>query len=413
MTPHLLICAGLWLEVLAALMTALGVPHRVVADGGLVRQKGQERIAFLAAARNAALEPLWASAHSVRPGNSTGAAAAQRTAAGQPSRYLRAMSEYDSAARANGSGASTLRLVQQVSASSAGAQASTEAASRAQRASQARKQRHHHARVLLDQPARQNATAETVMAASRVWRGGDDEAPFRADRVLFLNDVFFCAAGAARLLRHDADLACGMDFDRPAIRQMSRQVRSAVLYLGDTVCVVKSPQCLRAAQSAWALHNRIERHVKFAQQVGTCRHMITLMCCPGWRGTPFSSTQQHHWTIIMHNRTNLQRHCTTIVMQTMRTNVLNEWIAAGPAATVRGAPARRVRRPGSRWPCPRPLDGPPQTVARRPGHGRGAPGVRAAAVLRHLGGARRCRRPVRQDGAVCHVSGLSGACPPA
>ena len=31
-------------------------------------------------------------------------------------------------------------------------------------------------------------------------------------RIAFINDVWFCASGVLRLLRHDADMACGMDF---------------------------------------------------------------------------------------------------------------------------------------------------------------------------------------------------------
>lgn len=34
-----------------------------------------------------------------------------------------------------------------------------------------------------------------------------------ADRLVFVNDVFFCAGDLMRLLQHgDADVACGMDF---------------------------------------------------------------------------------------------------------------------------------------------------------------------------------------------------------
>ena len=43
---------------------------------------------------------------------------------------------------------------------------------------------------------------------------------------MFLNDVFACAGDVARLLAHEtAHLACGLDFDRPHIAQMDRQVR--------------------------------------------------------------------------------------------------------------------------------------------------------------------------------------------
>lgn len=39
-------------------------------------------------------------------------------------------------------------------------------------------------------------------------------AHWQADRLLFLNDVYFCAQDTIRLLQHtDVDLACGMDFN--------------------------------------------------------------------------------------------------------------------------------------------------------------------------------------------------------
>ena len=61
--------------------------------------------------------------------------------------------------------------------------------------------------------------------SERVWQSTHNALPWPADRVGFLNDVYFCAGGILRLLRHDADLACGLDFDRPRIRQMPRKVR--------------------------------------------------------------------------------------------------------------------------------------------------------------------------------------------
>jgi alpha-1,3-mannosyltransferase len=36
---------------------------------------------------------------------------------------------------------------------------------------------------------------------------------FRAEHVAFINDVFFCAEDIERLAAHDADIACGMDFE--------------------------------------------------------------------------------------------------------------------------------------------------------------------------------------------------------
>lgn len=47
-----------------------------------------------------------------------------------------------------------------------------------------------------------------------------------AERVVFLNDVFFCARDVVRLLQHRADMVCGMDFDRPKLEEMPWQVNS-------------------------------------------------------------------------------------------------------------------------------------------------------------------------------------------
>ena len=44
-----------------------------------------------------------------------------------------------------------------------------------------------------------------------------------AERVIFLNDVFFCAHDVVRLLQHDADIVCGMDFDRPKLEEAPMQ----------------------------------------------------------------------------------------------------------------------------------------------------------------------------------------------
>ena len=46
-----------------------------------------------------------------------------------------------------------------------------------------------------------------------------------AERVVFLNDVYFCARDVVRLLSHDADIACGLDFDRLALHAAPRPVR--------------------------------------------------------------------------------------------------------------------------------------------------------------------------------------------
>ena len=44
-----------------------------------------------------------------------------------------------------------------------------------------------------------------------------------AERVVFLNDVYFCAHDVVRLLQHEADIVCGMDFDRPKLEEAPLQ----------------------------------------------------------------------------------------------------------------------------------------------------------------------------------------------
>jgi alpha-1,3-mannosyltransferase len=55
-------------------------------------------------------------------------------------------------------------------------------------------------------------------------RGLQSQVLWPADKVIFLNDVYFCARDAVRLLLHDADMACGMDFDRKTLDQVPVQV---------------------------------------------------------------------------------------------------------------------------------------------------------------------------------------------
>ena len=45
-----------------------------------------------------------------------------------------------------------------------------------------------------------------------------------ADRIVFLNDVYFCARDTIRLLQHVGDMVCGLDFDRPKLEEMPGEV---------------------------------------------------------------------------------------------------------------------------------------------------------------------------------------------
>ena len=222
---------GTWLEVLASLVAALGVPHRIVAGGGLVRGAGQDRIAFLAMARNAALEPLWLSSPAVEaadPGtdqHSNGSRADQR-AVGNPGRRLVRSPAHTAEVTSTHDPSRQLQHWPEAGGKhSAAATAAAADSSTSSACGGRRRELHERAgRDLRQQSAKLTAPAQTV-TPSRVWRSNDEAAQFQADRVLFLNDAYSCAAGALRLLRHDADLVCGMDFDRPALRQMSRKVR--------------------------------------------------------------------------------------------------------------------------------------------------------------------------------------------
>ena len=42
----------------------------------------------------------------------------------------------------------------------------------------------------------------------------EQQGSFQADRVIFINDVFFCVNDVMRLAFQGADLACGMDFQQ-------------------------------------------------------------------------------------------------------------------------------------------------------------------------------------------------------
>ena len=218
--------AGTWLEILASLVAALGVPHRIVAGGGLVRGEGQDRIAFLASARNAALEPLWlgspaSTGVSELEGQHSNGSHAEQRAAADATRRLVALAAHTAERSVSHDRDRQIRqrakAVIRVDAAATAAAADVSASPGDGAHRRGLHQRHSAELVQLAAPFH-------TATLSRVWRSGDS-APFRADRALFLNDVYFCAAGALRLLGHDADLACGMDFDRPTIRQMSREVR--------------------------------------------------------------------------------------------------------------------------------------------------------------------------------------------
>ena len=75
-------------------------------------------------------------------------------------------------------------------------------------------------------------TTTSESGASNAWfdaKGPRSEVLWPADKVIFLNDVYFCARDAVRLLLHDADMACGMDFDRKKLDQVPYKVTCSSL----------------------------------------------------------------------------------------------------------------------------------------------------------------------------------------
>ncbi|BDA43762.1 Alpha-1,3-mannosyltransferase CMT1 [Coccomyxa sp. Obi] len=132
---------GAWLEVLRNLLAAMQIPHRIVIGGSLTRAKDQDRIEFLAQARNRALEPLWL----------------------------------------NGSLPTSTSLLLP------------------------------HDPEVTDRKLSAWGLPSGKARAKPMWP---------AERVVFLNDVFFCARDVVRLLQHRADMVCGMDFDRPKLEEM-------------------------------------------------------------------------------------------------------------------------------------------------------------------------------------------------
>ena len=57
------------------------------------------------------------------------------------------------------------------------------------------------------------------------WRARQEQqANVASGGIVFLNDVYFCARDTIRLLQHDGDMVCGLDFDRPKLEEMPGEV---------------------------------------------------------------------------------------------------------------------------------------------------------------------------------------------
>jgi alpha-1,3-mannosyltransferase len=148
-----------WLEVLQLALNVAGIPSRLVARGMLVRLRGSDRIEHLARVRNMALAPLY-------------------------QHYTAAKDE-----RSWNSSSSSVRGDD--SSSSAGSSSSIT---------------NSHLYALSGLQLRKVPSDRDVAnlpPGVLVWD---------PDYVVFINDVFFCWGQVMRLLNHQADITCGLDF---------------------------------------------------------------------------------------------------------------------------------------------------------------------------------------------------------
>lgn len=67
-------------------------------------------------------------------------------------------------------------------------------------------------------------TSENVGNSSSWFGRSRSQKLWPADKIVFLNDVYFCARDVVRLILHNVDMACGMDFDRRKLDQVPIQV---------------------------------------------------------------------------------------------------------------------------------------------------------------------------------------------
>lgn len=203
-----------WLLLAEALARALGAPSRVVRGGRLERRPGQNRIEFLAEARNRALQPLW-SEEGVR-----GEVLEEEREEEGDDEFVPPRPSAPFAANGSSTVSSSRQNQQQQSAV-----ASSRRAARVAAASGGTND--------VDDEEEASSSSSSSSSGSSSGAGGG----WPASRVLFLNDVFFCASDALRLLSHvdpsagpdagKADLSCGLDFDRPRLQDapLDEQVR--------------------------------------------------------------------------------------------------------------------------------------------------------------------------------------------
>ncbi|DBA84575.1 TPA: hypothetical protein ACH3X2_006155 [Trebouxia sp. C0005] len=166
---------GSWLRLLAKLLRLLEVPHHIE-TGGVTRQDNEQRIDFLARVRNKALEPMhWRENCSNNGSN--------HMSQGQSSSSTSSSHTYfHSNTKSSSSGSSS-------SSSSSSSNSSK----------------------FSGNSSNSSSSCGSDSATTADYDG--DHFVFKANKVVFLNDVYFCAQHIHRLLAHEeANLACGLDY---------------------------------------------------------------------------------------------------------------------------------------------------------------------------------------------------------
>ena len=224
----------------------------------------------------------------------------------------------------------------------------------------------HHEVARLKVCSWQQAThgsSSDASAASRPGVSGSDAADtpaWPAERVIFLNDVYFCAHDVVRLLQHKADIVCGMDFDRPKLEEAPMQARRLALRLSSMLCMACARHTVRAVQVQRSL---LRAHLR--SRYGLPDLLGALLSCvpPVLRHWRSQARVQEAFRVRLH--------------------VCNAVCKPCPAVPC------NMRLPC----CMRSMEKPGAAALRA--------GQRATGVLRHMGRPRHKRQPLPQAAAVC------------
>lgn len=210
----------------------LSTSHGPAAGGNLTRGPDQDRIDFLAQARNRALEPLWLNASAATTSDFLPPSPPPPAKVSLPAQQCSIRRRLQHAVKCliflliNERSVGTVTHFQGRWSPKQGASSYTcsfECMKQCERKPGALLMGRAAASFpLLRSRCRGTHMVEACAQADRKralsWFMASDSsaAPlWHAEKIVFLNDVFFCARDVIRLLHHeDADMACGMDFDR-------------------------------------------------------------------------------------------------------------------------------------------------------------------------------------------------------